>query len=402
MKRFLWYVPLLFSAVPLLTSCNKDDDQTVDPVVDSEYRFVRILVNDELTNEVSLVDPVKWSVEKFQATHAKSALYGTQAGRYGALVNGTNNSVQFFDTGLEGHGDHVDVKGTPKFGALTGSGNKPTHFKSKGEEIIVFNDGDGTMSVAAETEIHTTGAKMTTIQTGNLAHHGAMAKFDNGTYAVTQKDNSVTGTLPERVRVLDKTGKVVFESTIQTKGIHGNAGNGKSALFGSVDGVLAVNEDGSQKLIKYPASFQAAWLSSILEAKGANVFVGYSAAIGAYLINETAGTITPIIESADIAQVKIDYAGKNLVALLHSGEVRIYDLATNKLTVSAKVVDAIDKASTQKPQLEATAKFVYVTLPQSGELLRARVSDLTKTERLKVSATPYRLALLGIESDESH
>lgn len=383
-------------------ACDNDKDEAVTPVTEGEYKFIRILVNDELTKQISLVDPVKLTTESFEALYPKSALYNTQAGRFGALVNGANNNVQLFDTGFEGHGDHVDVKGTPKFGALTGNGNRPTHFKSKGDEIITFNDGDGTLSIAKEADFHVAGAKMTTINAGNKAHHGAMTKFDNGTYAITEKDESVAGTLPERVKIIDASGKTLFASTVQTKGLHGNATDGKISLFGSSSGILVVEPTGAQRLIAHPAKFGTAWFGSILEAKGVNKFIGYSAAVGAYFIDVQTSAVTPIIESTDLIQVKTDYAGNNLIAFFHSGEVKVFDLKTNAVKKSGNVIPAVAKEETQKPQIEATTKYLYITQPKSGELLQVDINDFANVKKVKVSATPYRLTILGIESDESH
>ncbi len=387
----------------LLLACDdKEKDDNVTPVEETEYKFIRVAVTDEVSKELSLVDPVKLTTEKFEAQFPKSALYGTQGGRFGAILNGANNFVQLFDTGFEGHGDHVDVKGTPKFGALTGDGKKPTHFKSKGDEIIAFNDGDGTLSIAKEADFHTAGKKMTLINAGNVAHHGAMTKFDNGTYAITEKDGSVAGTLPERVKIIDVTGKTLFASTIQTKGIHGNATNGSISLFGSASGILAVEPTGSQSLIPHPADFGEAWFGSILEAKGAGKFLGYTAAKGVYIIDVTAKSLTPVLASTDIMQAKVDYAGNNLVVLLHSGEARIYDLKSNTLKTSGSVIGTTAKDETQKPQLEATSRYIYITQPKSGELLVVSTSNLSKISKVKVSATPYRLAILGFESSEGH
>lgn len=402
MKKHLFKSLLTFVLSIAILSCDNDKDNDVAPEAKTEFKFIRVLVNDELTNELSLVDPVKLSVEKFQAQFPKSALYGTQAGRFGALIHGSNNFVQLFDTGFEGHGDHVDVKGTPKFGALTGTGNKPTHFKSKGDEIITFNDGDGTLAIAKEADFHVAGSKMSIIKTGNIAHHGAMTKFDNGTYAITEKDGSVAGTLPERVRIIAGSGKTLFASTIQAKGIHGNATNGSVSLFGSASGILVVEPTGAQRLIPHPADFGDAWFGSILEAKGANKFIGYTAAKGAYIIDLAANSVTPILASTDIMQVKVDYAGNNLVILLHSGEARIFDLKSNTFTKTGTVIPATAKEETQKPQMEATSRFIYITQPKSGELLKIDATNFSRIERIKVSATPYRLSILGIESDESH
>ncbi|CAG5003440.1 hypothetical protein DYBT9275_03153 [Dyadobacter sp. CECT 9275] len=402
MKSNLFKTLLALGLVLVFSSCEKDKGEDPMPVDDAEFKYVRILVNDESGTELSLIDPVKLSVEKFEAKFPKSALYGTQAGRFGALVNGANNHVQLFDTGFEGHGDHVDTKGTPKLAALIGDGNKPTHFKSKGDEIITFNDGDGTLSIANEADFHATGAKMTTINAGNVAHHGAMTKFDNGTYAITEKDGSVAGVLPERVKIIDVSGKTIAASSIQTKGIHGNATNGTVSLFGSSSGILVVEQNGAQRLIAHPADFETAWFGSILEAKGAGKFIGYTAAKGAYLIDVTANTVTPVMASTDIMQAKVDYAGNNLVILLHSGEVRIFDLKTNTLKVNGNVIASTSKEETQKPQLEATTRYLYVTQPKTGELLQIDIKNLAKINKIKVSATPYRLAILGMESSEGH
>lgn len=402
MKKHLFKVLLSVSLGALLVACDDKEKDEVTPVEETEFKFIRVMVNDETSKELSLVDPVKLSVEKFDAQFPKSALYGTQGGRFGALVNGANNFVQLFDSGFEGHGDHVDVKGTPKFGALTGDGNRPTHFKSKGDEIITFNDGDGTLSIAREADFHTAGKKMTAINAGNVAHHGAMTKFDNGTYAITEKDGSVAGTLPERVKIIDGSGKTLFASTVQTKGIHGNATNGSISLFGSSSGILAVEPSGNQQLIPHPADFGEAWFGSILEAKGAGKFLGYTAAKGVYIIDVAAKSVTPVLASTDIMQAKVDYAGNNLVVLLHSGELRIYDLKSNTLKISGSVTSATAKDETQKPQLEATSRYVYITQPKSGELLVVSTSNLSKINKVKVSATPYRLAILGLESSEGH
>lgn len=402
MKKHLFKVLLSAAFGAVLLACDDKEKDDVTPVEETEYKFIRVVVNDETSKELSLVDPVKLTAEKFEAQFSKSTLYGTQGGRFGAIVNGANNFVQLFDTGLEGHGDHVDVKGTPKFGALTGDGNKPTHFKSKGDEIITFNDGDGTLSIAKEADFHTAGKKMTHINAGNVAHHGAMTKFDNGTYAITEKDGSAAGTLPERVKIIDASGKTLFASTIQTKGIHGNATNGSISLFGSSSGILAVEPTGNQQLIPHPADFGEAWFGSILEAKGAGKFLGYTAAKGVYVIDVAAKSVTPVLASTDIMQAKVDYAGNNVVILLHSGELRIYDLKTNALKISGSVTGATAKDETQKPQLEATSRYIYITQPKTGELLVVNAANLSKTNKVKVSATPYRLAILGFESSEGH
>lgn len=400
MKKFIQKIGWGVLGVAVLASCNKENE--VEPTDLREYKYVRLMVSDELTNQISVVNPRDGKVETFEARFPKSALYTTESGRFGVVVHRDNNLVQKFDSGFENHGDHVDVKGTPKWAAIVGESKLPTHFKTKGDEVSFFNDGDGTLSVGKESDFHVAGMKLKTINTGLVAHHGAMAKYSNGTYAITEKDGSVAGTLPERVRIMDISGKQVQASTIQTKGIHGNASDGSVAVFGSASGILVVEASGKQRLIAHPADFGTAWFGTILEAGQPGKFIGYTAAKGAYLIDVATDKVTPIVQTNDIMQAKVDFINGSLITLMHSGEVKIFDLKTSMLTTSGNILPATAKDEKQKPQLVATSKYLYVTQPKTGELLSVQVADLSKSSRIKVSGTPYRLSVMGMESSEDH
>ena len=399
-NRLKLYFFILF--ITVFAACKKDRADAPIIETESEHKYVRVLVSDELTSDLSLIDPATGKVEKFTAKYPKSTLYTTASGRYATLIHRESNFVENFDSGFEFHGDHVDTKGTPKFAALTGDASQPTHFKAKGNEIITFNDGDGTLSIASETDFHTPGAKMTTINAGVGAHHGAMTKFDNGNYAITVKDGSVGGTLPERVKLINAFGADVAPSTIQTTGIHGNASDGKVSLFGSASGVLVVEQSGGQRLITYPSGFGAAWFGTILEGGSDGKFIGYTATKGAYFINIGTNTITPIIESTEIMQCKIDKAEKNLLVLLHDGTLKLYDLANGSLKKEGKVIASTAKSETKKPTLEATGRYAYIAMPQSGEVHQVTLANFSDVKKITVSATPYRLTIFGFESSESH
>jgi hypothetical protein len=404
MKSNRLKIYLLLSFITVFAACKKDnhDDHDHNENTNTEHKYIRVLVSDELTSDLSLVNPANGNVETFIAKHPKSALYTTASGRYATLIHGSFNFVENFDSGFEFHGDHVDTKGTPKFAALTGDANKPTHFKSKGNEVITFNDGDGTLSIANESNFHTAGAKMTTINAGVVAHHGAMTKFDNGNYAITVKDGSVTGSLPERVKLINTSGSEIAPSTIQTTGIHGNASDGKVSLFGSSSGILIVDQAGAQRLIAHPSGFGTAWFGTILEGGADGKFIGFTAAKGAYFINTSTNTVTPIIESVDIMQCKVDFAKKNLLVLLHDGTLKLYDLASGTLKKEGKVIAATEKTETKKPTLEATGRFAYIVLPRVGEVHQVKLADLSDIKKIKVSTTPYRLTIFGFENSAVH
>jgi hypothetical protein len=399
-QKSIFRFSLLALSASFFVACQKSEETA--PEDNREYKFINLLVSDNTTNRLSLITPQTNKMSAFNAKFVKSALYTTESGRFAVIIHRADNTVETFDTGFERHSDHVDVKGTPKFGAFVGNSALPTHFKSHGSEVAVFNDGDGTLSIANENDFHTAGIQLKTIQTGNKAHHGAMAKFDNGNYAITEKDGSVAGSLPERVKIMDTNGKTLHVSTVQTKGIHGNATNGKVAIFGSASGVLVVNNDGTQKLIPHPTDFGTAWFGTILEAAQANKFIGYTAAKGAYFIDATTDKITPIITSTDIMQCKVDYAGANLIVLLHSGELHIYNLANGLLKAKDVVIGATEKTSTTKPQLVATQKYIYITQPNTGEVLQVQSSNLKSITKLAVGGSPSSITIVGTETSKGH
>ena len=404
MQKTLKQTILCAFAVALFASCEKDEqehDHQPD-VANKEYEYVRLLTADGSSTKIIQVKPADGSIISFDAKFPNANLYTTASGRYTALLFGTQNLVEFFDSGLEYHGDHIDMKGTPKFAAITGEGLKPSHFKSKGDESIVFNDGDGTLTIAKEADFHTPGAKMQVISAGLQPHHGAMVKFNNGNYGVTLTDNASTLAGPHGVKIINASGAEVVASTLPTSRIHGNATDGTNAVFGADGGALVVTQTGQQRLIPNPDGFGTVRVGTVLYAESAKKFIGYTNSKGAYFINITADQFTPIFESTSIMQCKIDKAGKNLLILLLDGTLKIYDLTTGNLKKEGMVIPATAATETLKPVLEATEKFAYIAMPGLGEVHQVLLTDFTQLTKIKVSAQPTKLAILGYESSESH
>lgn len=400
----------LFVAVAAaFTACKKDNQQPEEEPTNAakEFKYVRLLTSDETSNKLTLVDPFSSAISSFDAKYPLANLYATSSGRYAAVLYGTQNLAEVFDSGLSSHVDHIDVLHNPKWASITANGIKPTHFKSKADESLIFNDGDGTLSRAMESDFNTAGARFSTVNAGLLPHHGAMAQFTNGTYAVTS--TTTTGASPNRVIIIDKSGKTVFASTLAIGAIHGNASDGNHAVFGgftnaaaTAGGVLVVKSNGEQRLIPNPDGFGAFRLGSIYYAESAKKFIGYVASKGAYLIDLAADKITPIYSSADAFQCKVDYAGKNLLVLTLDGKLRVYNLATGALKKEGAVISATLSTDTYKPVIEATAKFAYIALPGSGEVHQIDLDTFTVSAKYKVSSKPVRLTIFGFESNASH
>jgi len=395
-------------AATAFTACNDDQDANPDAAAtDTEYQFMRVLVTDEQASTLTQITPADASIASFPTKYPLANLYSTASGRFAAVLYQNQNLVEVFDTGLESHVDHVDVKGTPKWGAITANGGKPTHFKSKDTESLIFNDTDGTLSVGNDADFHTAGATFKVVNAGLLPHHGAMAQFTNGNYAVTTTKTS--GANPTSVKIINKSGAEVRPATLETGAIHGNATDGSNAVFGcftttaNADGsVLVVKASGEQRLIPNPAGFGPYRLANVYYAEGAKKFIGFVATKGAYLINITTDKITPLYAGDDAFQCKPDYAGNNLNVLTLDGKLRVYDLTTGALKKEGSVIPATPTADTYKPILEASEKFAYIAVPSLGEVHQIKLSDLSTVAKHKVTARPVRLTLVGFESSAGH
>jgi len=408
--KFLKNIALISMLAATISACKKDTDAIIPDETPAnaakEFKYLRVLVSDELSNKLSLIDPFESKISSIDGKYPLASLYGIAGGRYAAVLYGPQHLAEVFDTGLQTHTDHIDVIHAGKWAAITATNLKPTHFKTSGNESLIFNDGEGTLSLGTLSEFNTAGAKFRTINAGLVPHHGAMAQFDNGTIAVTA---APAGGSANRVIVIDKQGKHLYESTMEIGALHGNATDGINAVFGgfsnssaTAGGVLVVTANGVQKFIPNPEGFGAFRLGSIYYAKAANKFIGYVATKGAYWIDIANDRISPLYSGSDAYQCKIDLGGKKLYVLTLDGKLRIYDLATGTLLKEGSVTSAVAATDTYKPVLEASARFIYLALPASGEVAQVNVTDFSKVFKHKVTSRPVRLTLAGFESDASH
>ncbi|SHK05320.1 YncE family protein [Hymenobacter psychrotolerans] len=390
---------LTLTVASALTACDKNEEEHSKP--ESESTYARLLITDKTSNVVTLLDPARKEQSTFQATHGGSAVYTSATGRWATVVSATNNLVEFFDTGIDRHDDHVHVKGSPKWGLTKSTGPTPSHVYGSHNRISIFNDGNASISHVEEGQLHTVAAPGTFV-TG-AAHHGAMILFDNGSYAVTHKNNTVSGSLPEQVKLVNTQGAVVSAPTVATQGIHGDAGDGQQALFGSSSGVLVVKQTGEQRLIPYPASAGSNWLSTIYYAKKARTFLGSRNNYGVFRIDPTANTITQIGSATKLVRVALDEEGANVLVLDEDGLLSVFDAATGALRISRSLTGLLD-AKIATPYLVASRRYVYLTNALQGKVHMLRKDNLADHETFPVAGAPLRLAFVGadVDSEDGH
>ncbi|MBY0244310.1 MAG: hypothetical protein K2Q03_02525 [Sphingobacteriaceae bacterium] len=394
-----------------IASCKKNESkQPSDGGVDlrEEFAYVNVFLNDFSDKNNYLINPKTGSITPFVGNLVKANLYTTESKRYALSISSdaAGKGVQVFDLGIENHGDHMHKMGTPKWASMGGNFTTPVHFFSLGGELSIFDDGDGKISLGKESEVHT-GNFSKVNSDGATPHHGAMIRFKNGNYAITIDDNSVDGfnkSLPERVQIINPAGAVVSSSTVATKGIHGDAGDGNIAIFGAYGGVLVVKQDGTQSLIPYPNNFAITnIMGTSYYAEGVKKFYGRSGNAGLrgiYQIDVNANNCTPVFVNENIAAVSLSFDEKKMVILLLDGSVKWIDLASNKIIKEGAVIPAFASTDTEKPSLASTEKFIYITMPSTGELWQVATKDLSIAKKIKVGTKPNKITLLGKESNE--
>lgn len=402
---------LKLGALGLLTvsilSCRNDDNEVsaTPPSAEKEFKQIRVLVNDEVSNDINVINPFDGTTKNFKSDFAKATLYSTNSNRYGILLSPTANGLQLFDSGISVHGDHTHIVNELGWATLKGTFNKPSHVFSKFGEISVFNDGLGTFSYAYETLANDPAGSFKTVNIPSASpHHGAMVRFSNGNYAVTSDDNTVpnaSASLPERVKIVDINGKTISESTLATTGIHGDETDGENAIFGSYNGALVVNKSGQQYLIPNPDNFTASdILGSIYYSSESKKFYGRSSKKGIYEINLATKKITPVLESTDISTVYQDFSTKRFVVLLYSGVVKLINTQNNAIEKQGQVVSAFLATDNSKPVVKASENFLYVVDPKSSQLKQVRISDFKTNNKYPISSKPYQLTIVGAELDK--
>jgi hypothetical protein len=185
-------------------------------------------------------------------------------------------------------------------------------------------------------------------------------------------------------------------------GIHGEAGNGKMALFGSSNGVIVVNQDGTAKLIPYAApltSTSGNWLGTLVGNKKTPFFYGSAGKLGIFKVDVAKNEVSPVFEAANVASIKVSDDGTNLIALLNDGSLKVFNTTTNKETATYQgnlpVTTTGAVEGSIRPAIQVTSKHVLRSNPKTGEVEAFDLNTLTSKYKFNVGGQPFSMTLAG-------
>lgn len=169
----------------------------------AEGDWIRLAVNDHESGTVHVIDLSSGEVVATFELSARATLYTSENGRYVYAVQTAANAVNVIDSGVRQvwHDDHYDTDiGSPAVLDFVATGSRPIHFVTWDEWVSIFNDGDGTVAIFSEDDVHHADAEVILIST-ERPHHGVGAAV--GEYVLTGIANmdNLDSSLPVGVAV---------------------------------------------------------------------------------------------------------------------------------------------------------------------------------------------------------
>jgi hypothetical protein len=313
-----------------------------------------------------------------------------------AVVNRDANRVTFVHSGLMAvdHGDHQDLlKGTPYVLKTVNLGPMPTHFFASGNDIAVYNDGDGSM---AWLDARLLGISLDFVQVlGPEADHGSLAVIEG---------HLVGGGLREAgVRVYDRSERQVA-SFGGCPGLHGQATLGAAVAFGCSDGVLLVEARGggtfaAHKIGNPPGTPENARVGTLASHPASDVMIG-NFGQGIAIIDPTARSLTPVSLPAAPMAMRFDDAG-TLFVLTSDGALHALDAVSGAVRSSVQVLEAWGQGQ-PRPSFTLYDGHAFVTDPAHGALWLVDLDHMEVETHYHLPFAPSGVAVMAIPGAVMH
>ncbi|EON75641.1 hypothetical protein ADIS_3861 [Lunatimonas lonarensis] len=251
---------------------------------------------------------------------------------------------------------------------------------------------------------------------GNGVHHGAATWVLGDKYAVTYKDESVPGALPQYVKLVNAQGQIVAENpNARVTGIHGDASNGRHAVFGATEGALVVSQSNEIKLIPNPSTLAPTsgnWMGTIKTHDALDVFYGYARNHGIFEINPSTNTIRQLVNAPNLKSYFLSAEGGYLVVQTADDHVKVFDTTTGS-EIKGKSISSADDPNgavlrkertaletyrvlaEPSPVLAASEKYLYVLKPNRITIQVLDIKTLEEVSNIQLEATVHNMMRVG-------
>lgn len=406
-----------------MAACDDDDSTEVEPVTfaDFEDKWVRLSLIQEDGIEVMQTanEDMIGSVDTGLPEGARH--YSSNSGRYLTVINRSENEVRFFDTGVINHSDHGHQQQV-RWLDLTLQTAVPTHYTSVNGNMVIFNDGDGSITYVEEGRLELPAYTPTTMQLENTkAHHGVGIALNSGKFAVTfQSDTPPNGYEwgPQMVKYVTSEGAVIDDNGgVEVQGIHGSANNGSYGAFGSTDGVIIVDDQDNIDLVANIDDLRdesGYWIGTLKSHVNSQLFYGRARNLGVYTINPEQKSMSLLYEGSNVVNDMFSFNGEYYLLHTDDGKIRVYNANTSNL-VKERVVEMAEipdspitsgrssgsevaqlrQLEEESPVLVCSDKFLYVLAPNRTDIKVLSIADLEHVHTIKLENAIQSIAKNG-------
>lgn len=375
--------------------------------------------------------PAATELSSFLAQAIPSALYASADHRYAAVVQRTQDLVQFIDGGLwqENHVDHMhDYQAAPKLAAFELTQVRPTHFTASAGQLTVFFDGNSATGAAAgvavltDADIGSDAADYPQLSYQTHQHGAAQAR---GEYLLSSiRDVNSSTSLPESVGLYEQHGDhyhLEHTFTETCPGLHGSAQNHDYIAFGCTDGVLLINQTDTEfvasKLLNtadFTGSMRIGTLEGAQNAEhfiglaGTTVFAIHPADNEMTLLDWQPGTATAISGYGFAEQgekfLLLDNTGALTIFNYHGHEHdHVHTLAegdafeyVTKIALNTGSNTTLPEGSSFNLAISASDDKVYVSNPITRQVLTIDLHDGEVVAEQELNYVPGKMVWLGI------
>lgn len=337
-----------------------------------------------------------------------SNIYSSPSYRYAVILDRENDTVQFIDGGLFSKNQENNVQ-APLLLNYQLTGKKPTHYRSFDGQATIFYDGDeqtpSRFDLLTDQFIEN---RQIISQNLPSKHHGVAEPRGEYIFS-TYTDKDWTETLPKFVKNYQLHGDHFHEAqqfTTPCDGLHGAASGKSHAVFGCIDGVLTIAQNG-QKASEQKINLDQR-IGTLIGHKNLVQVLGFSSSGEAFVIDpvqRNARTLNWKVsdkKELDLTTVKriaavFNTDGKYFLILDSQGTLHTFNTLSWTPVSSIKLIKGNDEQIAQsKLAVNFNTGTLYLNELSTQSIIEFDVIKQTIVQRIQLNDSPTHLAWVGI------